>query len=286
MKITPEQIEVVKSLGIEVGEDATIESIKELFGKSYVSASIHEQEVSKLKSLAEKLQGEIDTVIGKTKGTVETVIKRALGDDVKDIKDFNELLKATEATIAAKREEIARLKKLAEGKSGDVVKEIEAKYQRELADLKAMNEQAAEMIEAAKAEAEAAKLEAKSAIDKYLLEQSVNQLYASANWVDTANDYVKDGVWAREIAGKFTFKKEGDKVLVYDMEGGIVKDGAVQMTAEKLFADVLKKAGQYKQNGAQPGKGAPPPIDPKNPRAAEIEAHRRKLLEHAARFGK
>lgn len=251
MALTAEQL--LEITGLQLPDDATPETAKELFGKSYVATSLHESELSKWKKSDEDRQKEIDKAIGKFKGSTESVLKRAFGDSVKDVSDWNELLQKAEETANATRDEIARLTKLSSGKHDEVIAELKEKYSKEIKDLREMNLSFGNKEAEYQKAIEEAKADAESRVNKFLENQAIEKIYKEAKWSDIVNDYTKKGLWADEIEGKFIFKSEGDKVLVFDKDGGIVRNGAVQKTADVLFNEILDSKGLMKKNGAESG---------------------------------
>ena len=224
-----EQIEVLKailpeSVHAELTEETTLDTVKELTGKVYVD-----------KELAEK---ERKSEVGKALGSIETKLKRILGDSAKD-KTAAELAAMAEDAYKAK---LAELEEARKG-GGDV-----EKLRTKAAELEQMLEQAnAEKAEALQ-KVEAAENEKLTAIEQYKLEQAISSEWDALNWADNVLPYTKKGLWMSEIEGKYTFKLENGKRLVYDTEGNIVKNGTSHMEAKDLFAKVA--ADLIKKNGA------------------------------------
>jgi len=213
--------------GIEVAEDATLDTVKETFGQSYVSKELHRKEV--------------ESIAGKIKGTTESKLKKVLGEAAKG-KNYDEMLELLPQHFEALQTELVEAKK--GGSGGDKkVQELEAKLQ----EFRSLAEQNAATIETLTTERDAAKTEAEQRIEQYKTETAVNRAWESAKWSDTADQYKRTGIWAAEIQGKFQFKVESGKTMVYDSEGNVYTGGTPnQLTADQLFEQVLKKTGTLK----------------------------------------
>lgn len=247
IKITPEVLEFAKHVLPEIElpenqEEITADYFTQKKGEVFLTAELHKKEVS--------------AAVGKFKGSAETVLRRVLGEGAKG-KNADELLMVLESHMG---EVNARIEELKAGGKG-----LSDAEKKELSDLKKLAAEQTKMLEEKEEALKNAETLAEQRIAKMQLDAEVDKLYKSANWSDTANDYTRKGLWADEIASKYTFKKEGDIVYVYDLEGGIVKDGVNQMTAVKLFEKILKEKSLFKVNGAAPGGGGTTKvIDQKN----------------------
>jgi chromosome segregation ATPase len=260
MMLKPEQIEALKavlpeSVHAELTEESTIETVKELTGRVYVD-----------KDVAEK---ERKSEVGKALGSIETKLKRILGDEAKG-KTAAELAAMAEEAYQAKLTELDEARK---GSGADVEKlrTEAAEAKKAKADLEKMLEQAnAEKAEALQ-KVEAAENEKLSAIEQYKLEQAINAEWEGLNFADNVLPYTKKGLWMTEIEGKYTFKLENGKKLVYDMEGNIVKNGTSHMEAKDLFAKVAEPL--LKKNGAAGGAGTANAADTSQWKTAAQKKH-------------
>lgn len=266
MALTNEQIEAIKVIlpDFEASEETTLDDVKNLAGQRFIDIDLHKKEV--------------DAAFGKARGTAESKFKKFLGEDAKG-KNFEEMTELIEQRISNFKNEIDELRK--SKPSAAIDKELE-ETKKQLAQYEQLNREAQDKVEKLSLEVESAKAEGETKLSQYLLTQAIQSTFTSANWVDGADNYVKQGVWNAEIEGKYTFKKEGERLLVFDVDGNIVKDGVTQMTADKLFESVLKKANKFKSNQAKGitiGKTTVAPSgDPKK------EEQIRKMLEHAAKM--
>lgn len=272
MKLNNEQIELAKVIipgfNPEEGKEYTADDIKAVASEKLIAADLHQSEINK--------------IIGRERGTVETVLRRALGDAAKD-KKYEDLIKSVETEITESKTRLTELEKLKGAADPEKVKAIEEKYKSELEQLRKLNTEQADILKQREVELETTKAGVQTEIERIMTNQIVDKLYDSANWVDTADKYVKTGIWEAEIKGRYQFRKEADKVLVFDKEGNIVKDGTVQMTAERLFELKLKEAGKFKQNGAVTSKATTiKPTGNATADARQLE-YMKKLQENAAR---
>ena len=244
--------------GIEVAEDANLDTIKSSFGERYVAKELHKKE--------------LDAIAGKIKGTTESKLKKVLGEQAKG-KSYDEMIELLPQHFESLQEQIKEAQKA----GGD---EKAAKLQAELDKFRELADQNAATIETLQTERDAAKTEAEQRIEQFKTEAAVKQAWSGAKWSDTADQYKRQGIWATEVEGKFQFKIEGGKTLVYDADGNIYTGGtANQLTADQLFEQVLKKTGSLKQNpgGTPPGgrRGEPDPNMPEAKRKALERAQKR-----------
>ena len=266
MALSNEQIEAIRVIlpDFEASEETTLDDVKQMAGSRFVDVEIHRKEV--------------DAAFGKARGTAESKFKKFLGEEAKG-KNFEEMTELIEQRINGFKSEIEEMKKAKPSKANDA--ELE-RLQVELQQYKSMAEEANQKVEKLSVEVESARSEGETKLSQYLLNQAVQSSFSGSNWVDSADNYVKQGVWNTEIEGKYQFKKEGDRLLVYDSEGNIVKDGTQHMTADKLFESVLKKANKYKNSQAKGvtvgNKVIEVPGD--SVKAAQVK----KMLEHAAKL--
>lgn len=243
MKLNNEQLELAKVIipgfAPEEGKEYTADDIKAVASEKLIAADLHQSEINK--------------IIGRERGTVETVLRRTFGESAKD-KKYEDLIKLVESEITESKSRLAELEKLKGAADPEKIKAIEEKYKSEVEQLRKLNADQADILRQRESELESTKAGVQTEIERIMTNQIVDKLYDSANWVDTADKYVKTGIWEAEIKGRYQFRREGDNVLVFDNEGNIVKDGTVQMTADRLFELTLKKASKFKQNGAVPVK--------------------------------
>lgn len=235
LKITPEVLEFAKTVFPEIAipekeEEITADYFTAKKGEVFITNELHQKAVS--------------SAVGKFKGSAETVLRRVIGEGAKD-KNADELLSLLETHMGEVNTRIEELKA-----GGKGISEAEKK---ELADLKKLAAEQTKLLEEKEAALQNAQTLAEQRIAKMQLDAKVNQLYKSAAWSDTANDYTRKGLWTDEVAEKYTFKEENGVIYVYDLEGGIVRDGASQMTAEKLFDKLLTDKSLKKVNGVVAG---------------------------------
>lgn len=267
MALSNEQIEVIKTIipDIEVTEDTTLEDIKNAAGERLISLELHKKE--------------IDAVYGKARGSAETKFRRMLGEEGKG-KNFDELTELMEQRFGNFSEQIKQLEK--DVKSGKITSEEKEKLENELKQVRETLDLANAEKEALQMEVESARAEGETKVNQYILNTKINQAFAEANWVDTADKYVRTGIWKDEVEGKYTFKDEGGKLLVFDTSGNIVKDGTTQMTADKLFENILKQTGKYKVHSAAPVTHGTKALS--NAKDSKTAAHFERLREHAAKM--
>lgn len=270
MELTKEIKETLAGIGIEVADTDTLDTLKENFGKSYVSTSLHNSETEKLRKQYEKAKEDVDSALGKNKGKVETVIKRVFGEEVKDATDFDDLLKKFETVASLKAAQIEELKQLAEGKSGEALKTIEERHKKELESYKEMLATANTEAETYKTAAETAKLEGDKRVEQYLLNQKVDKHWSEANFVDGTNEFTRSGFKSSKFDGKYTYQIEGDEILLFDLEGNIIKDGTKQMTLKRKIEVELDAANLLKKNNVKSG-GNQKEVDTKGKTAQQIE---------------
>lgn len=233
MEINKEIFE--KLTGIQVAEDANEDTIRTALGERFIDRETHIKE--------------INATFGKARGTAENKLKALIGDEGKG-KSFDELVELVPAKMQSLNEQLAAA--IEAGKSNPDIEKI-----------KKERDQLREMTEAAKAKeaellaaVENAKSDAVKQLEKAQTDAEVQRLFDAANWVDDADDIVKNGVWLTKINDKYNFVKENGKILVYDKEGNIVTGGTTsQLTAEQLFETTLKEVKRYKVNNG--GQGTP-----------------------------
>lgn len=233
MEINKEIFE--KLTGIQVAEDANEDTIRTALGERFIDRETHLKE--------------INATFGKARGTAENKLKALIGDEGKG-KSFDELVELVPAKMQTLNEQLAAA--IEAGKSNPDIEKI-----------KKERDQLREMTEAAKAKeaellaaVENAKSDAVKQLEKAQTDAEVQRLFDAANWVDDADEIVKNGVWLTKINDKYNFVKENGKILVYDKEGNIVTGGTTsQLTAEQLFESTLKEVKRFKVNNG--GQGTP-----------------------------
>lgn len=236
MKLEGESLELAKSLLPEIdwnaaGEEVTIDKVAELKSAALITRELHKKEV--------------DSVFGKTIGPIENEIRPLLGEEGKGkmIKDMLPLLKERYSSFASQVEELKS--KAGEGKD---------KLLSELTQYKTLAEQQESKLKEYQAKLEESEKSAEARFEAIQLNHTLTSVYDKQPWTDDADEYVKKGIWNAEIEGRYNFKREGEKVLVYDKDGNIVQSGTGHMTADELFRKTLEKANRLKKNGAT---GAP-----------------------------
>jgi hypothetical protein len=231
MEINKEIFE--KLTGIQIAEDASEDTIRTALGERFIDRETHLKE--------------INATFGKARGTAENKLKALIGDEGKG-KTFDELVELVPAKMQTLNEQLAAA--------------IEAgKSQPDIEQIKKERDQLREMTEAAKAKeaellaaVENAKSDAVKQLERAQTDAEVQRLFDAANWVDDADDIVKNGVWLTKINDKYNFVKENGKILVYDKEGNIVTGGTTsQLTAEQLFESTLKEVKRFKVNNGGQG---------------------------------
>jgi len=237
MKLESEQLELAKQLLPEIdwssaGEEVTIDRITELKSAALITKELHKKE--------------IDSVFGRTIGPVENELKGLLGEEGKG-KTIKEILPAIKDRFSTFTSQLEDLKSTG-GKDKDSLL-------KELTDYKTLAKSQEDQLKEWQVKVEEAERSAEAKFEAIQLNHALTSLYDKLAWTDDADEYVKEGIWKREIEGKYQFKKEGDKVLVYDSQGGIVQSGTGHMTADDLFVKTIEKANRLKKNGAT-GAGA------------------------------
>lgn len=233
MEINKEIFE--KLTGIQVAEDANEDTIRTALGERFIDRETHLKE--------------INATFGKARGTAENKLKAIVGDEGKG-KSFDELVELVPAKLQSLNEQLAAA--IEAGKSNPDIEQIK----KERDQLREMTEQAkAKELEYQEA-IKNAQTEAEARLNKMQTDAEVQRLFDAANWVDDADDIVKNGVWLTKINDKYNFVKENGKILVYDKEGNIVTGGTTsQLTAEQLFETTLKEVKRFKVNNG--GQGTP-----------------------------
>lgn len=233
MEINKEIFE--KLTGIQVADDASEDTIRTALGERFIDRETHLKE--------------INATFGKARGTAENKLKAIVGDEGKG-KSFDELVELVPAKLQSLNEQLAAA--IEAGKSNPDIEQIK----KERDQLREMTEQAkAKELEYQEA-IKNAQTEAEARLNKMQTDAEVQRLFDAANWVDDADDIVKNGVWLTKINDKYNFVKENGKILVYDKEGNIVTGGTTsQLTAEQLFESTLKEVKRFKVNNG--GQGTP-----------------------------
>jgi hypothetical protein len=231
MEINKEIFE--KLTGIQVAEDASEDTIRTALGERFIDRETHLKE--------------INATFGKARGTAENKLKAIVGDEGKG-KSFDELVELVPAKLQSLNEQLAAA--IEAGKSNPDIEQIK----KERDQLREMTEQAkAKELEYQEA-IKNAQTEAEARLNKMQTDSEVQRLFDAANWVDDADDIVKNGVWLTKINDKYNFVKENGKILVYDKEGNIVTGGTTsQLTAEQLFESTLKEVKRFKVNNGGQG---------------------------------
>lgn len=231
MEINKEIFE--KLTGIQVAEDANEDTIRTALGERFIDRETHLKE--------------INATFGKARGTAENKLKAIVGDEGKG-KSFDELVELVPAKLQSLNEQLAAA--IEAGKSNPDIEQIK----KERDQLREMTEQAkAKELEYQEA-IKNAQTEAEARLNKMQTDAEVQRLFDAANWVDDADDIVKNGVWLTKINDKYNFVKENGKILVYDKEGNIVTGGTTsQLTAEQLFETTLKEVKRFKVNNGGQG---------------------------------
>ena len=233
MEINKEIFE--KLTGIQVADGANEDTIRTALGERFIDRETHLKE--------------INATFGKARGTAENKLKAIVGEDGKG-KTFDELVELVPAKLQSLNEQLAAA--IEAGKSNPDIEQIK----KERDQLREMTEQSKvkelEYQEAIKN----ARTDAEERLNKMQTDAEVKRLFEAANWVDDADDIVKNGVWLTKIKENYDFKKENGKLYVYDMEGKIVTGGTTsQLTAEQLFESTLKEVKRFKVNNG--GQGTP-----------------------------
>lgn len=231
MEINKEIFE--KLTGIQVAEDASEDTIRTALGERFIDRETHLKE--------------INATFGKARGTAENKLKAIVGEEGKG-KSFDELVELVPSKIAALNDELQ--KAIEAGKSSPDIEQL----RKERDQLREMTEQAkAKEVEYQEA-IKNAQTEAEARLNKMQTDAEVHRLFDAANWVDDADEIVKNGVWLTKIKENYNFVKENGKILVYDKDNNIVTGGTTsQLTAEQLFESTLKEVKRYKVNNGGQG---------------------------------
>jgi FtsZ-binding cell division protein ZapB len=259
--MTQEEIALMKALLPEAAhekltETATADDVKGLMPEYFVEKTFAEQQLK---------EG-----IGKRMGALETKLRRIVGEDGKG-KNVDDLLPLVETRYQSLQTELDEAKK-GGGDTSQIKAELE-QIKKDRDAYKELSEKANTERDEWKEKAEAAEGKILTVREQIELDNAVNSHWNGLNWIDGASDYLKSGIWSKEVEGKVTFKKEGGKVIVYDMEGNMLTNGTGAMYADAFFAQLAEKASALKKNGAPPA-GTPPAGNPKSTRFERLQAKR------------
>lgn len=238
MALTAEQQEIIKATlpDFEVTDDTTIEDYKTALGEKMISVELHNKEVS--------------ATVGKKYGEAESKMKKLIGPEG-SAKTLDELIPLAEARIKSFEDKVKELQKELEG-SGKTTEEIE-KIKKEAADLRLLLDAKEEEVKTKTLEVESVKKDFETKESQKVLTDAVLAELASFPFIDTFDKYGKDGWYTAEIAGLYTFKMEGKKILVYNLDGTIVKNGTNQMEFKDLLDKKALETKVKKLNGAKTG---------------------------------
>lgn len=233
MEINKEIFE--KLTGIQVAEGANEDTIRTALGERFIDRETHLKE--------------INATFGKARGTAENKLKAIVGEDGKG-KTFDELVELVPAKLQSLNEQLAAA--IEAGKSNPDIEQIK----KERDQLREMTEQSkAKELEYQEA-IKNAQTDAEERLNKMQTDAEVKRAFEAANWIDDADEIVKEGVWLTKLENKYIFKKENGKLLVYDKDNNIVTGGTTsQLTAEQLFESTLKEVKRFKVNNG--GQGTP-----------------------------
>lgn len=231
MEINKEIFE--KLTGIQVAEGANEDTIRTALGERFIDRETHLKE--------------INATFGKARGTAENKLKAIVGEDGKG-KTFDELVELVPSKIAALNDELQRA--IEAGKSNPDIEQMKSKME----ELRLLNEQSKAKENDYEERIKNAQTDAEERLNKMQTDAEVKRAFDVANWIDDADEIVKEGVWLTKIKDKYNFVKENGKLYVYDMEGKIVTGGTTsQLTAEQLFESTLKEVKRFKVNNGGQG---------------------------------
>jgi hypothetical protein len=219
--------------------DVTLDAINAQKGEVLITREVHKRELS--------------STVGRITGAGKTVFSRILGESAKG-KDYDELLPLLESKYTEVNDRITELEKATPGSLTD-------KEKKELTELRKLSDEQKSALAAKEEEIETVRKSAKEEAETERLNHSLDREFESVKWVDDVSPFAKKGL-RMEMESKYSFKREGDKILVFTKAGEIVRNSAAtgQMEAKELFEKEAKEAKLYKVNGAQaPGTGTPPP---------------------------
>lgn len=234
--------------------DITLDVINEAKGKSLVTREVHDREIS--------------SAVGRITGAGQTAFGRILGDAAKG-KEYKDLLPALETAFTEQKQ---RIDELSKGAKSDLTE----KERKELTDLKKLVQDQEAAILAKDGEISKINKDVEDRVSAIIMKNEVDVMFERITWVDNVSKFAKEGI-RESVNRNYAFKKDGDKILVYDKEGGVVKNGngTGHMEARELFEGLAKSDGLLKQNGAATGRQAPP-IPKGNdgkPLSAKAQAH-------------
>lgn len=233
MEINKEIFE--KLTGIQVAEGANEDTIRTALGERFIDRETHLKE--------------INATFGKARGTAENKLKAIVGEDGKG-KTFDELVELVPAKLQTLNEQLAAA--IEAGKSNPDIEQMKSKIE----ELRLLNEQSKSKELDYEERIKNAQTDAEERLNKMQTDAEVKRAFEAANWIDDADEIVKEGVWLTKLKDKYNFVKENGKLYVYDMEGKIVTGGTTsQLTAEQLFESTLKEVKRFKVNNG--GQGTP-----------------------------
>lgn len=234
-----------------------------------VTLSVINQKKAERLVTTEVRDREVNTAVGRFTGEGQTVFGRLLGEEAKG-KQYKDLLPLLEQKWKANGDRIAELEKDGGAKG------LTDAEKRELADLRKLaDDQKTKITELETGLADSEKA-AERKVSELLLNSELEKLYDGVPWIDDVNPYAKKGL-RDEIFGKHTFRKDGEKILVFDKENNIVRNaaGTGQMEAKDLFEVSAKTAKLYKMNGAKSPEAGKTPNAAADGKALTPQAKRR-----------
>ena len=179
MEINKEIFE--KLTGIQVAEGANEDTIRTALGERFIDRETHLKE--------------INATFGKARGTAENKLKAIVGEDGKG-KTFDELVELVPSKIAALNDELQRA--IEAGKSNPDIEQIK----KERDQLREMTEQSkAKELEYQEA-IKNAQTDAEERLNKMQTDAEVKRAFEAANWIDDADEIVKEGVWLTKLENK------------------------------------------------------------------------------------
>jgi hypothetical protein len=267
MALSAEQQEIIKATlpDFEVTEDTTIEDYKTALGEKMISIELHDKEVK--------------ASFGRARGEAESKMKKLLGSDG-TAKSFDELVPLVEAKVKALDDSVKQLQTELKG-SGKTTEEIE-KIKKEAEDLRTLLAEKDEAFKAKELEVESVKASYETKESQKILTDAVTSELGNFPFIDTYDKYAKNGWYAEEIAGNYAFKMDGKKILVFNLDGSIVKNGTNQMEFKDLLDKKAIETKVKKLNGAKtPTQKAIGDVEKTDPKRAAFMV---KMAENAAAF--